>query len=126
MTRSQLIDEIEEIRDDSKYDKFAGRIEAILDSHGASEDDSDPYEGFYVTMSMSDIAAALKEIHNLISQTDANSAEYNKTVDALKKLGFAQQVASANGGDVVYFTKDDLGIIICDSNEARYIAYNFV
>lgn len=124
--RDQLIDEIEEIRNDRKYDQFIGRIDGILDVHGASQDDSDPNEGFYVTMTTRDIAVALNEIHNLISTADKQADDFRNITDGIKKLGFREAYASGDGGDVVYYVKDDLGIVICDVEEARRIAYSFL
>lgn len=126
MTRNQLIDEIEEIRNDRKYDKFIGRIDGILDAHGASQDDSDPDEGFYITMDTRDIAAAFNEIHKLISTVTEQEDDFRNIIDGIKNLGFHEAYASSNEGDVVYYVKDDLGIIICDAEEARRIAYSFL
>lgn len=65
MTREQLMDAIEDmLRDTGKYEL----IEAILAQHGASEDDSDPEEGYYVTMSDKDIEDAYNEILSVLSQ----------------------------------------------------------
>lgn len=65
MTRKQHMDAIEDILSDTgRYDL----VESILDKHGASEDDSDPEEGYYVTMSDKDIEDAYNEILSALSQ----------------------------------------------------------
>jgi len=65
MTREQHMDAIEDmLRDTGKYEL----IEHILYQHGASEDDSDPDEGYYVTMSDKDIEDAYQEILSALTQ----------------------------------------------------------
>ena len=65
MTREQYMDAIDQIIQDTR--EF-GLIEAILTKHGASEDDSDPDEGYFVTMSDDDIQAAYKEILDSVGE----------------------------------------------------------
>ena len=69
MTRKQYMDAIEDILNDTgNYDL----VESILYQHGAAEDDSDPEEGYYVTMSDIDIEDAYNEILSALSQDSPN------------------------------------------------------
>lgn len=64
MTREQYMDAIDQM---IRLGRDEDLIEEILMKHGASEDDSDPDEGFFVTMSDSDIQAAYEEILDIVS-----------------------------------------------------------
>ena len=57
-------------------------IESILDRHNASEDDSDPYEGYFVTMSDEDLKAAYEEILKKFQDDDDPELHYQ----ALRKM----------------------------------------
>lgn len=68
--REQLIDKLDYWYDIVCGMGMASTAEDILFNNNASEDDSDPDEGFMVTMSDEDIAnaiAELKEVHDKIN-----------------------------------------------------------
>ena len=68
MTRKQYMDAIEDLLNDTgRYD-----LESILYQHGAAEDDRDPEEGYYRTMSDKDIEDAYNEILSVLSQDNSN------------------------------------------------------
>lgn len=72
MTRKQYMDAIEKLMNDTgKY----SLVETILSQYGAAEDDSDPEEGYYATMSDKDIEDAYNEILSVLPQ-DSPSRHY--------------------------------------------------
>ena len=82
MTREQYMDVIEDIIiDTGNYDL----VESILYQHGAAEDDSDPEEGYYATMSDKDIEDAYNEILSALSQDSPN-----RYYARLKKLSYSR------------------------------------
>lgn len=75
MDRSKLIDELDWI-----YEKLCRRglednAEDILTNNNASEDDSDPDEGFMVTMSNKDIQTAIREMKQAYSLIEPDSVQ---------------------------------------------------
>ncbi len=66
--RADLISAIEKIRSDAN-DDLSNKMEIILQEEGASEDDSDPAEGFYVTMSDEDLERAYERIQEFLPQS---------------------------------------------------------
>lgn len=62
--------------DDTSHGVSLGTIEDILLSHGASEDDSDPSEGLFVSMSDEDIRQALYDIMDAIDEA-TSTREYD-------------------------------------------------
>lgn len=75
MSRDDMIDEIIEIERGLGFSKME-EIEEILYKWGASEDDSDPDEGYFVTMSDYDILAALEEIRRIMENNDNPRYQY--------------------------------------------------
>lgn len=90
--RAELIDLIEQIRipanDDLSYD-----IEEILEEYGASEDDSDPVEGFYATMPDEDLDKAYEQIKAIAPQPPITFRFYFK--DGNQKLIEAENIYEA-------------------------------
>lgn len=90
--RAELIDLIEQIRipadDDLGHD-----IEEILAEYGASEDDSDPDEGFYATMSDKDLDEAYEQIKTIAPQPPITFRFYFK--DGNQKLIEAENIHEA-------------------------------
>lgn len=76
-SRSSLIDTLSKLYDDSYtvYD-MGDQVEEILERNGASEDDSDPDEGFFVTMSDRQLQESIYEIKNLF-----NGSEHHDTYE---------------------------------------------
>lgn len=66
MNRQELIDAIEAIRKSPEADAKSDEIDDILTEFGASEDDSDPEEGFYAGMYTNDIRMAYEDIRKLL------------------------------------------------------------
>lgn len=75
MTRIEYMDAIGDlIRDNMQY---IDTIESILDKYGASEDDSDPDEGYFVTMSDDDIRRAYDAIIDRLRENENPETQYN-------------------------------------------------
>jgi len=72
-SRYDYMDAIEDLM--RKTDQYE-LIESILDRHGASDDDSDPDEGYYVTMSDDDIKEAYNDIVDALSDSDDPRIHY--------------------------------------------------
>lgn len=72
--RQQLMDAIIAHLDNATPSEM-NNIEKILDRHGASEDGSDPNEGFFVTMSDDDLQDALDEIEARSNTDDDSDSE---------------------------------------------------
>lgn len=85
MTREEYMDAIDQVIQDTHEFEV---IEQILMEHGASEDDSDPDEGYFVTMSDDDLQAAYEEILNRVG---AQVQEFNP--DAYYNLLSSKQYA---------------------------------
>ncbi len=117
--RSLYIDKIEALRD-KFYDQYSDEIEEILLKHGASEDDNDPYEGFYATMNTDEIIAAYNEIKALV--TDEDEAAYAEIAGQLSGLGFRKsREDTSDGGSYEFFTKGGLAVVVMSEADARKI-----
>ena len=90
--RTELIDLIEQIRIPAN-DNLSDDIEEILLQHGASEDDSDPDEGFYATMSDKDLDEAYEQIKAIAPQLPITFRFYFK--DGNQKLIEAENIYDA-------------------------------
>ena len=90
--RAELIDLIEQIRIPADGD-LADDIEEILSEYGASEDDSDPDEGFYATMSDEALEEAYEQIKAIAPQPPITFRFYFK--DGNQKLIEAENIYEA-------------------------------
>lgn len=70
------INKITQLMRDTSHGVNIDTIEDILLSHGASEDDSDPSEGLFVSMSDEDIRQALYDIIDAIDEV-TSTREYD-------------------------------------------------
>lgn len=70
------INKITQLMRDTSHGVNIDNIEDILLSHGASEDDSDPSEGLFVSMSDEDIRQALYDIIDAIDEV-TSTREYD-------------------------------------------------
>lgn len=117
--RSLYEDRIEALRD-KFYDQYSDEIEEILLKYGASEDDSDPYEGFYVTMTTDELIAAYNKIKALISSDD--EVDYAEIAGQLTGLGFRKSGEdTSDGGNYEFFTKGKLAVVVMSEADARKI-----
>ena len=119
MNRQELINAIEELRKQASYDD-RDEIETILYNFGASEDDSDPDEGFYITMRTAD----LREVYDRIAALVRGSEDY-QWLDAeseLIRLGYSEKSVDSREGSVYYFTRGNIGIVLCSAEEAKSLA----
>lgn len=73
MSREEYMDEIDKLIEESHEYEL---IESILDQYGASEDDSDPDEGYYVTMSEDDLRRAYDAIVDRLAQSNDPQVRY--------------------------------------------------
>lgn len=72
-SRYDYMDAIENLQEQTReYEE----IEEILYKYGASEDDSDPDEGYFVTMSDEDLKAAYEEILKILQDNDDPELHY--------------------------------------------------
>ena len=65
-SRQELMDLVDSIYEKCNYLGLQDEAEEIFRRNHASEDDSDPNEGFYKTMSNQDLENAYKELMNLL------------------------------------------------------------
>lgn len=86
ISRSKLIDAIDEFyREDLGNSIIDNKtLEDILAENGASEDDSDPYEGFYHSMSKEQIKNVFQIVRNYLKTRDED--EYNSDIYSMFKL----------------------------------------
>lgn len=70
------INKIMQLMRDASHGVNIDTIEDILLSHGASEDDSDPSEGLFISMSDEDIRQALYDIMDAIDEA-TSTREYD-------------------------------------------------
>lgn len=81
-SRTQLIDKADELYSSAWQEGFGVEVEDIFNKYGASADDSDPQEGFFSTMTDSQLSAAIREVENLLY---GDSEENNITLVLGKK-----------------------------------------
>lgn len=75
MKRGKLIDKIDLIYEKMCQRGLESEAEDILLNNNASEDDSDPYEGFMATMSDYDLQNAITEMEQAYSKVEPNSVQ---------------------------------------------------
>lgn len=81
-----MIDDL--LRQTGKYEE----IEEILYRHNASEDDSDPDEGYYASMNETDLRLAYEEILNDIEiNADSNPKAYYASLSVKRNLTAYEQ-----------------------------------
>ena len=81
-SRSQLIDKADELYTSAWKEGSGVEVEDIFNKYGASSDDSDPQEGFFSTMTDSQLSNAIREVENLLY---GDSEENNITLVLGKK-----------------------------------------
>ena len=83
-SRSQLIDEIDKMYGTAFKigESVVEKVEKILEKHNASEDDSDPNEGFFVTMSDEDLVKTIEELKPLFNISDRVIEKFWNRVDS--------------------------------------------
>lgn len=75
MSREQLIDKLDEVYTRLCHEGLDYQAEDILINNNASDNDSDPDEGFMSTMSDSDLKKAIKEMEALYSSMFPDTVE---------------------------------------------------
>lgn len=75
MNREQLIDKLDQAYNELCREGFDEQAEYILINNNASDDDSDPDEGFMATMSDNDLRKAIKEMEALYSSLFPDTVE---------------------------------------------------
>ena len=122
LTRDQAIDAIEKIRLNPSNVEMIEKIEDILIKYGADmEDDTDPEEGFYASMYSNDIRMALDDIRDLVG--NAPNGKYSLAESEILQLGYKRDsVSDIYGNTVSFFTRDDIGIVVCSAMEAKSLA----
>lgn len=75
MKREKLIDKLDLIYEKMCKDGLESEAEDILVNNNASEDDSDPDEGFMATMSDYDLQNAITEMEQAYSKVDLDSVQ---------------------------------------------------
>lgn len=81
-SRTRLIDKADELYSSAWQDGSGVEVEDIFNKYGASDDDSDPEEGFFSTMTDSQLSDAIREVENLLY---GDSEENNITLVLGKK-----------------------------------------
>lgn len=88
-SRSQLIDKADELYTSAWKEGSGVEVEDIFNKYGASADDSDPQEGFFSTMTDSQLSAAIREVENLLYGPEENNITLvlgKKEANALKEI----------------------------------------
>lgn len=88
-SRSQLIDKADELYTSAWKEGSGVEVEDIFNKYGASADDSDPQEGFFSTMTDSQLSAAIREVENLLYGPEENNITLvlgKKESNALKEI----------------------------------------
>lgn len=81
-SRTRLIDTADELYSSAWQAGSGVEVEDIFNKYGASADDSDPKEGFFSTMTDSQLSDAIREVENLLY---GDSEENNITLVLGKK-----------------------------------------
>lgn len=88
-SRTRLIDKADELYSSAWKEGFGVEVEDIFNKYGASADDSDPQEGFFSTMTDSQLSAAIREVENLLYGPEENNITLvlgKKESNALKEI----------------------------------------
>ena len=74
-TREKLMDTASELYERLSMMDKTDLADRILDNNGASQDDSDPDEGFFITMSNDQISSAIDELKKVLRDLRSNSED---------------------------------------------------
>lgn len=88
-SRTRLIDKADELYSSAWKEGSGVEVEDIFNKYGASADDSDPQEGFFSTMTDSQLSAAIREVENLLYGPEENNITLvlgKKEANALKEI----------------------------------------
>lgn len=130
ISRQELMDLVDSMYDKCNYLGLISEAEEIFRRNNASEDDSDPNEGFYKTMSNQDLENVYEELMNLLPKISFDEL-ITVILDALRNIDSGAIIVSNktdNGFEVVtplVTYKFNLEPVELDDNSISYTDDDF-